>query len=198
MKKLTFITTLLFVCNLLMAQLKTGDFIKLSSFKDAKVSYTAEVTKVNGTSFICKFLHSQSQYTFINFAAQPNSTYNFTAQVKASQGAYKAGDVAVFNVNRPDNNTLTLANFDSYMNNDQYVYDTHIRIVVRFADGKKYLAGGRKTADNKLNLTFFHSKAEYTVDLATMKVTYSNGGYLLGSKVVMYAAKWVSHATIKH
>ena len=67
-----------------MAQIKTDDFIRIS-FGDEKKIYTAEISSVTGTSFSCRFLHSQSTYTFKGLD-EGETIYDFTAVVESTKG----------------------------------------------------------------------------------------------------------------
>lgn len=191
MKKLTTFLMVLCLITVLHAQLQKNDFIKVVSVNGTAVNYVAEVTNISGNAFHCNFSHSGSTYSFENVT--PSSEFRFTATVNTSKGAYKKGDVFEFNVNRPNYATLlTQSNINSYLSNELYWFTDHIRVVVKFPDGKRYLAGCNKMADGNLQVQFFHSGSFYSVDPTTMKVTKTQGGgYLVGTKMQMFPALWV-------
>lgn len=177
--------------TILHAQLQKNDFIKVVSVNGTAVNYVAEVTNISGNAFHCNFSHSGSKYSFENVT--PSSEFRFTATVKTSTGAYRKGDVFEFNVNRPNYAALlSQSNINDYLSNSLYWFTDHIRVVVKFPDGKKYLAGCNKMPDGNLQVQFFHSNSFYTVNPTTMKVTKTQGGgYLVGTKMQMFPALWV-------
>lgn len=191
MKKLIAFLMVFYLGTILHAQLQKNDFIKVVSVNGTAVNYVAEITNISGNAFHCNFSHSGSTYSFENVT--PSSEFRFTATVKTSTGAYRKGDVFEFNVNRPNYAALlSQSNINDYLSNSLYWFTDHIRVVVKFPDGKKYLAGCNKMPDGNLQVQFFHSNSFYTVNPTTMKVTKTQGGgYLVGTKMQMFPALWV-------
>lgn len=177
--------------TILHAQLQKNDFIRVSSVNGKPFKYVAEITNISGNTFHCNFVHSGNTYSFENVT--PSSEFRFTATVKTSTGAYRKGDVFEFNVNRPNYAALlSQSNINDYLSNSLYWFTDHIRVVVKFPDGKKYLAGCNKMPDGNLQVQFFHSNSFYAVNPTTMKVTKTQGGgYLVGTKMQLFPALWV-------
>lgn len=196
MKKISlFVLLVVAFTGPLMAQIKTGDFIRVS-FSTEKTIYTAEVFSVTGTSFSCRFLHSQSTYTFKNLS-EGETIYDFTAAVESTKGgAYKKGTNALFYIYRPDYKAaVTSSNYNAYLEKNKRL-NGQANIIVKFPDDLKYMAFVKTpvTADNSVVSVFFtHTSSVYTINIADGKVVQSGGAYKSGTKARFFECQRVAH-----
>jgi len=172
------------------AQIKAGDMIK-TEFNLNDIKYIGEATSGSTSSFSCRFLHSQSKYTFNNLKRVPDSSQYLMTGVVASNigGKYKAGSTIRFNVYRPDyKKIITSADFKKMRNSDHFI--------VKFSDGKNYLAGfGGISELNIITLGFLHTRSIYQID-SEGTIVQSGGKYKPGDKVSFHPATLMTSAAV--
>lgn len=196
MKKVTlFILLSIAFAGYVTAQVKTGDFIRVS-FGDEQKIYTAEISSVTGTSFSCRFLHTQSTYVFKNLR-EGETIYDFTAVVESTKGGgYQKGTNALFYIYRPDyKKEVTSSNYNDYLEKNKHS-NGQANIIAKFPDGLKYMANIKKsiTADNTIVSVFFtHTSSVYTINIADGKVVESGGAYKKGTKVQFFECQRIAH-----
>ncbi len=192
MKAVIFITMLALVSVCSQAQCKeniTGQQIKKGMYISARTSanskdYIAEVLSVDGTSFSCRFLHSNSVYEFVDFKrAADGPATRMQATVKSSKGGSFAAGTVFPRVNffmvDPEPCDLTALPAGGPF------YDVLATFV---ADSKTYLARLQKTATG-YKVNFVHSYALYTTDNNFKVLTVKGGGYKVGSQLIVKHAR---------
>lgn len=163
-------------------KLQKGMFIRSDPQTIDKKVYTAEILTVNGTDFTCRYLHSNSLYSFTDFKkADGGSNATMQATVKSSKGGgFQSGTQFKMNIYMADPDRCQLA--DATDKNPYFIIATFL------ADRKSYLGQIAAEKDGYV-IHFFHSKSKYWTD-RNFKVTHvEGGGYLVGSQMNVVHAR---------
>jgi hypothetical protein len=162
--------------------MQPGMFIFGNIDNDPTKKYVAQVLTVNGSSFTCRFLHSNSIYQFTGFRIKsPASRSLMMATVQSSKGGgYKAGTVFSLNVYMVDPEPCDISTVG---------YKDPYKIIATFvADNKSYFGQILKTP-NGYKIYFLHSGATYYTDNNFKVIKTDKGGYVVGSAIKVEHAR---------
>jgi len=168
--------------NITGQQMQKGMYISANPGTTDGKRYAAELLSVDGTSFSCRFLHSNSVYEFVDFRrANDGPNTRMLATVESSKGGgFLRGTVFKINVFMLDPEPCDLAQTPVGA-----FYDLFATFV---ADSKTYLARMRVDPDG-YTIRFIHSGSEYTTDKNFKVLTVKGGGYKVGSQIKVKHAR---------
>lgn len=139
--------------------MQINDFLAVTFPQDDSKSYYAIVTKINSDqSFECRFVHSNSLYTF--------KQYSGWLEVVKTTGLFRVG---------------SRTNEVVFFTKSRDAYSTGSNVVVSFDDGKAYL-GSVTSMSPSLDVKFLHSGNSYTFDQAS--VAHHSGSPYDGRKAL--------------
>jgi hypothetical protein len=177
-----------FVChaqceeNISGQQMQKGMFLFCDPGAIEAKKYVAEVVSVNGNSFSCRFLHSNSVYQFTDFKrAADGPATRMQATVQSNKGGgYVAGTIFKINVFMPDPVACDLSGATG---------NTAYDVIATFkADGKSFLGRIQKNSKG-YTIKFAHTQSVYTVDNNFKVLTVTGGGYSVGSQMKVVHAR---------
>ena len=163
-------------------KLEKGMFIYTDPGTTAGTKYVAQILSVNGSDFTCRFLHSNSTYSFTDFKkAAVGSSATMQATVKSSKGGgFLPGTIFKMNVYMADPDRCDVT--DASEAQPYFVIGTFI------ADNKSYL-GRLAPEEEGYKIAFFHSKNLYILDEKFKVKKVNGGGYNVGSQLVIVHAR---------
>jgi hypothetical protein len=166
-------------------QMQKGMFLYCDPGTIEAKKYVAEVISVNGNSFSCRFLHSNSVYQFTDFKRTDDGpATRMQATVQANKGGgYVAGTIFKINVFMPDPVVCDLSGATG---------NTAYDVIATFrADSKSFLGRIMKSSKG-YTIKFAHTQSIYTVDNNFKVLTVTGGGYSVGSQVKVVHARILS------
>ncbi|MEO6670089.1 MAG: hypothetical protein ABIN36_11475 [Ferruginibacter sp.] len=161
-------------------QLQPGMFAISKLLKGDSHDYVAEITAVAGETFECRFLHSNSEYKFVECKKSIGSSKSsMQAKVHSNKGGkYSQGTLFEFNFFMASPEPC---NFD--LMNDELYY-----VIAEFPDRKSYL-GRMERVDENFVIEFRHSGSVYTLNKNRTVIAVRGGTYAKGDLVILKHAR---------